>query len=331
MTWIQSILLGLLQGLTEFLPVSSTAHMDIAGRLMLGHDVGAAFSAVVQLGPMFAVLFYFRKDLVRYVHGVLRTRSPRNIPAGDLDARLGWYVIIGFIPLAVLGLLLEKKIDTSFRRLDVVAAAEIILALILLGAELKGKRNRGLADINMTDTMVIGWAQVLALVPGTSRSGVTITAGLFRNIDREDSTRFSFLLSIPVIVGAGLYKLLKLLFYFIKPSHFTPDQVWNMHPWAGTLGVQDLEKFLLATVVAGFLAYVIIVWFMHYMENHSTYLFIGYRILIGIVVIILLHNHDIANQQMPAPNSQVTPASMQIRAQQPRIPTRQLKSKMMVK
>ncbi len=303
MSWLQAVLLGLIQGITEFLPVSSTAHMDIAGRLLTGHDVGAAFSAVVQLGPMFAIIAYFRKDLVRYWHGVLRTKSPRNIPQDDLDARLGWYVLLGFLPLAILGLLLEHKIDTSFRRLDVVSAALIVLGLILLWAEKTGKRNRTLQQLSLKQSQIIGWAQVLALVPGTSRSGVTITAGLFLNMDREDAARFSFLLSVPVIVGAGLYKLLKVVLYLVKPSHFTQEQVWNMHPWPGPLDGAELLKYLFATMIAGVFAYIVVRWFLKYMENHNTGIFIGYRILLGIVLLMLLKTNHISNKSPKPPAS----------------------------
>lgn len=302
MTLIQAIWLGLLQGITEFLPVSSTAHMDIASRLFIGHDVGAAYSAVVQLGPMFAIIYYFRHDLVRYLKGILRTRSPFNVPADDLDARLGWFVLLGFIPLAIFGLLLEHKIDTSFRRLDVVSVALIVLALIMLWAEMIGKRTRTLKDMTLKDSQIIGWAQVLALVPGTSRSGVTITAGLFQNLDREESARFSFLLSVPVIVAAGLYKLLKAVIFVIKPSHFTPQAAWEMHPYGnGTLGAGELGLFLFSTVIAGIFAYIVVRWFMKYMENHNTYVFIAYRIILGIAVILLLKSGKISNTRSEHP------------------------------
>src|SRR5579862_3901863 len=218
MSWLQAVLLGLLQGLTEFLPVSSTAHMDIASKLIYKHDVGAAFSAIAQLGPIFAIIVYFRQDLMRYVRGILRTKSPARIPSGDLDARLGWYTLLGTIPLGIFGLLLEKRIDTTFRRFDVVAVALIVLALVLLWAERVGTRRKTLEQIDLADSQVIGWAQVLALIPGASRSGTTITAGLFRGLDRESATRFSFLLSIPAITAAGLYKLAKAILFVLKPQ-----------------------------------------------------------------------------------------------------------------
>ncbi len=302
MTVFQAIWLGLLQGITEFLPVSSTAHMDIASRLFIGHDVGAAYSAVVQLGPMFAIVYYFRHDLVRYLRGILRTRSPFKVPADDLDAKLGWFVLLGFIPLAIFGLLLEHKIDTSFRRLDVVSVALIVLGLIMLWAELSGKRTRTLKDMTLKESQVIGWAQVLALVPGTSRSGVTITAGLFENLDREEAARFSFLLSVPVIVAAGLYKLLKAVLFVLKPSHFTPQAAWEMHPYGnGTLSAGELGLFLFSTLIAGVFAYIVVRWFLKYMENHNTYIFIVYRIVLGIAVILLLKSGKISNTRTERP------------------------------
>jgi len=269
MTIIQAILLGLLQGVTEFLPVSSTAHMAIVPQLFGMKDPGAAFSAVAQLGPIVAIIAYFRKDLVRYIVGIVRTKSPMKIPADDLDAKLGWYTLLGTIPLAVFGVLLEKKVDKEFRSLYVTAFSLIALALVLVLAEQIGKKNRDLKTLSLADSQKIGWAQILALVPGTSRSGVTITAGLFLGLDRESAARFSFLLSIPAITAAGLYKLIKVL----KVSH--------------GLGGQAVP-YVLAAVVAGLIAYTVVNWFLGFMKEHSTKAFIIYRIALGIALLALL-------------------------------------------
>lgn len=268
-SWLQAALLGLLQGVTEFLPVSSTAHMDIVPQLFHRPDPGAAFSAVAQLGPIVAIIAYFRSDLARYVHGILRTGSPANLKRDDVDARLGWFTLLGTIPLCIFGLALEHYIDHKFRQLSIVAYALIVLAVVLWAAEVTATRAKSLGKMTFADSQVIGWAQVLALIPGTSRSGVTITAGLFRGLDRESAARFSFLLSIPAITLAGLYKLLKAL------------------KAGGLAGVAGPS--LLAAVVAGIFAYVVIRWFLGYMREHSTGVFILYRIALGIAILYMLH------------------------------------------
>jgi undecaprenyl-diphosphatase len=268
---VQALILGLLQGLTEFLPVSSTAHMDIVPQLFMGKDPGAAFSAIVQLGPMVAIIIYFRDDLVRYIQGIARHPNPQAVPAEDLDAKLGWYVLLGTLPIIVFGFILQHKIETVFRSLYVVAISFILLALILWWAEAVGKRTTPLSNLSFGQSQMIGWAQVLALIPGTSRSGVTITAGLFQGLDRESAARFSFLLSIPAITAAGLFETFKVLH--------------NTH-----LG-SAAGPYFFAAVVAGLFAYVVIRWFLGYMKEHNTTVFIVYRIAIGIILLVLLHFH----------------------------------------
>lgn len=275
-SWIQSIVLGILQGLTEFLPVSSTAHMALASRLLYGEDAGASYSAVVQLGPIVAILWYFKSDLSRYIKGILKYPSPAAaIASGDTDAKLGWFTLLGTIPLAVAGVLLEKKVDTTFRTPIVMGGALILLAIIMLIADRAGKKTRELDQLTLGDSQKIGWAQALALVPGASRSGVTITAGLFVGLTRESAARFSFLLSIPAITAAGLYKLAKA----IKTTGM-----------GGQAGV-----YIVSALVAAAVAYVVINWFLGYMKEHNTNVFIVYRIALGIVLIGLVASHKLSN------------------------------------
>jgi undecaprenyl-diphosphatase len=246
--------------------------MRVIPALLHWEDPGAAFSAVVGLGPIFAIIAYFRHDLARYIAGIMRTLTKSaNRPEDDVDARLGWFALIGTIPLAVAGLLLEKHVNTTFRSLNYVAGGLIIFSIFLLISEAVGKRNRGLTSLTLKDTIIVGIAQIFALIPGASRSGSTITAGLFLNLDREAAARFSFLLSIPAITLAGLYKLYKVL----KVTHLGPQ----------------LLPYLFATVVAAIIAYVVIAMFLGFLseDRHSTMPFIIYRIVLGIAIFYLVH------------------------------------------
>jgi len=269
MSYLAAILLGLLQGLTEFLPVSSTAHMDIIPQFFSYPDPGAAFSAII---------WYFRNDLLKYWYGVCRCPNPTRIPADDLDARLGWYTILGSLPIFVFGFLLESNIDHKFRELSVVAPALIILGIILALAEFVGRRKKGLGSMTFKDSQAIGWAQVFALVPGASRSGVTITAGLFMGLRREAAARFSFLLSIPSITAAGFYKFIKVVHAHDPALH------------------ANLGAYLVAALVAGLFAYIVVTWFLGFMKDHNTAIFIAYRIILGIVVLVLLHTGFLVNR-----------------------------------
>ncbi len=293
LSYLQALILGLVQGITEFLPVSSTAHMRILPAL-LNHfnsswpnDTGAAFSAIVQLGPIVGIIAYFRKDLARYVAGIGRSlKKGQLFPPGDTDARLGWYALLATIPLVIAGLALEKKVDGEYRNLYFIAGAMIILALILLAAELVSKRTRKLESLTFGEAMGVGLVQTLSLVPGASRSGVTITAGLFLGLEREEAARFSFLLSIPAITLAGVYKLLKTLL---------PQTFGNTAGAAVPAAPPDLSgvagPYLFAALVAGILAYIVVRWLLGYLsdEKHSTMPFIVYRIMLGIALIYLVH------------------------------------------
>ena len=288
--WLQAILLGILQGLTEFLPVSSTAHMEIAPQLMGQQDPGAAFSAIVQLGPIVAIIAYFRNDLIRYVQGVLRTKSPKNVAPDDLDARLGWYVIFASLPGLILGFVLHKQVETILRELHLVAIGLIVFAAILFVAEKIGKQNVPLDKMTLSQSQAVGWAQVLSLVPGVSRSGATITAGLFMGLDRASAARFSFLLGIPYITAAGIYQLYKT----ISAARHAANGIQEL--------LAAIGPYLLAMVVAGFFAYVVIRWFLSYMKEHNTLGFVLYRIALGILLLVLLQMgklHNIPKETEP--------------------------------
>jgi len=278
LSYLQALILGLVQGVTEFLPVSSTAHMRILPALLNHYnpawpnDTGAAFSAIAQLGPMVGIIAYFRHDLARYIAGLFRSFSAAKLfPEGDQDARLAWYVVFATVPIIIAGLALEKRIDGQYRNLYFIAGAMIVLALFLLAAELVGKKTRRLESLTLRDALLIGVTQALAVIPGTSRSGVTITSGLFLGLEREEAARFSFLLSVPAITLAGLYKLAKTV----------PHA--NLHDVAG--------PYLFAAAVAGVFAYLVVRLLLGYLsdERHSTMPFIVYRIALGIALIGLVH------------------------------------------
>jgi len=297
-TYFQAFILGLVQGVTEFLPVSSTAHMRILPALLNHYypswpnDTGAAFSAIAQLGPMVGIIVYFRKDLARYVAGLARSVQKGQIfPKGDQDARLAWYVVFATIPIIISGLALEKRIDNQYRNLYFIAGALIVLALILLAAELTGKRTRRLESLTLGEAIGVGLAQALAVIPGTSRSGVTITTGLFLGLGREEAARFSFLLSVPAITLAGLYKLLKTLF----PQTFGESANAAHAALAAAPPTPHLSEvagpYVFAAAVAGVFAYIVVRWLLDYLsdEKNSTLPFIVYRIALGIALILLVH------------------------------------------
>src|SRR5712691_3774484 len=208
MSLIEAIVLGLVQGLTEFIPISSTAHLEIVPVLLGWGDPGAAASAVIQFGTLLAALIYFAKDIIRLIAGFFRGLVSRR-PLADTDSREAWLVIIGTIPIVVLGLLLKKHIESTFRGLWVITTMVIFVAVLLWLAELYAKRQqlRSFEQLNVTDAIAIGFGQCLALIPGSSRSGSTIMAALFRGVDRPTAARYSFLLSIPAVGAAGFLEL----------------------------------------------------------------------------------------------------------------------------
>jgi undecaprenyl-diphosphatase len=274
MTFLQAIVLGIVQGLTEFLPISSTAHLRIVPVLFDWHfhykgydttnDPGAAFTAVVQLGTTLAIVLYFWRELLHVTVAWFRGLRDRSV-RGSLEYKMGWYLILATVPIGLFGLVFSHQIETGARNLWLISVALIALALVLFWAERVGTRSRDEEQINGKDALAVGGAQVLSLVPGASRSGVTITAGLFRGLTREAAARFSFLLSIPAVVLSGLYEL---------------KDVGKGGPGAGLTGVALVFAFLVGLAS--------IHWLMKWLTNHSTMIFVYYRIALGVLLIVLL-------------------------------------------
>lgn len=265
MSVLEAIILGIVQGLTEFLPISSSGHLRIVPALLGWDDPGAAFTAVIQLGTMAAVVIYFWWDLWRIGRAWLRSLTDPD-HRGDRDARMGWYLIAATIPIGVFGLLFEGQIESGARDLRVIASTLILLGLVLALAERVGDRRKRLDDLGVRDGMMIGLAQTLALIPGVSRSGSTISAGLFLGYDRETAARFSFLLSVPAIVASGLYELKEI----------------------GGADTPGVVPTALAAVVSFVVGYAAIAWLLRYLTRHSTIVFVVYRIGVGLLLFGLL-------------------------------------------
>jgi undecaprenyl-diphosphatase len=263
MSALQAIVLGLVQGLTEFLPISSSGHLRIVPAFFGWDDPGAAFTAVIQLGTMAAVLLYFRAELWRIARAWLRSLRDPAV-RGDLDARMGWYILLGTIPIGVLGLAFKDPIETKFRNLELIGTTLIVFGLVMLAAEAVSRRDRPLREIHARDGWIIGFAQAIALVPGVSRSGATISAGLLRNFDRAAAARYSFLLSVPAVVLSGVFEL--------------------RHAGEGSLPVGATA---LATLLAFVTGYASIAFLLRYLARHSIAVFVGYRVALGALVIAL--------------------------------------------
>jgi len=262
---LQAIVLGIVQGLTEFLPISSTAHLRIVPAFFGWDDPGAAFTAVVQLGTVAAVLVYFRRDLWKITWAWMRSARARERAPQDPDARLGWYIILGTIPIAVLGLAFKNQIEDQFRTLELVGSAMVLFSFVMLRAEAVSRRDRELGEITRRDGLIIGGAQAMALVPGVSRSGATISAGLFLNFDRTAAARYSFLLSVPAVVLSGLFEL----------RH------------VGDGGSASAGATAVATLLAFIVGYASIAFLLRYLVHHSIGIFAGYRFVVGILVVVL--------------------------------------------
>lgn len=284
MTILQAIFLGLVQGLTEFIPVSSTAHLVFAARVVnlyggvdktLQAEQTTATIAVIQLGTLLAVLVYFTRDIVNILRAftadhlaLLRGRTERGQPRLSRDAWLGWLVVIGSLPVGIVGLLFKKQIEGPFtKNLWVIATMMIVVGILMTIAELVGKRDHGMTQLRIYDALAVGSAQVLALIPGSSRSGSTIMGGLFAGQTRETAARFSFLLSIPAIAASGLLELKEAIEKLPAGSY-------------GSLAV--------ATVVSGAVGYASIWFLLRFLRTHSTGVFIVYRVIVGGLILAAL-------------------------------------------
>jgi undecaprenyl-diphosphatase len=261
---LEAIVLGLVQGLTEFLPISSSGHLRIVPALLGWSDPGAGFTAVIQLGTMAAVLLYFRADLWRIASAwghELRLPMRRR----SQEANLGWFIILGTIPISIFGFIFKDQIESGARDLYLIGSALILFSFVMLLAERVATRKRDLTDLNGRDGLYIGVAQALALIPGVSRSGATISAGLFRGFDRVAAARYSFLLSVPAVVLSGLFELRKI----------------------GGEGMPSVEATAIATLVAFVSGYAAIAWLLRYLTTHTLDLFVVYRVALGALVLVL--------------------------------------------
>ena len=278
---LRAVVLGIVQGVTEFLPISSTAHLRIVPELLGWPDAGAAYTAIIQLGTVAAVIVYFWRDLVRLTRAFL-TGLWRKEPFGTLDARLAWYVLVGTLPIAILGLLFKHHIETSLRSLYVIALAMVGLALLLLLAERVAAHRRTLSEMTWRDGIIIGLCQAVALIPGSSRSGTTLTGGLALGFRREDAARYSFLLSVPATTAAGLFEMRHL--------------VRTGEPFNG----MDVVVGTAVAFVTGILA---IAWLLRFLRTRSTLVFVVYRLLLGGLLLFLLQTGRLS----ATPESAATP------------------------
>lgn len=267
MSWIQVVVLSIVQGLTEFLPVSSSGHLRIVSELFWGQDAGASFTAVIQLGTELAVVVFFAKMIWQILTGWFEGWVDKD--SRGQDWKMGWFVIVGSIPIGVLGLLGKDLIRDALRNLWITAAMLILFSLVFIVAERVGKKERGFEDLTMKDAIVMGLCQCLALIPGVSRSGGTISGGLFLGLDREVATRFSFLLAIPAVLASGIFSL---------PDAFDP---------AAGQAASGMQ-LLIGTAIAFVVGYASIAWLLKFVSNHSFEWFAAYRIPVGILVMVLL-------------------------------------------
>lgn len=277
MTLLQAIILGIVQGLTEFIPISSTGHLVLAEKLMgldrtLTPEQVTAFIAVIQLGTLAAVVIYFLREIIEitsgFISGTLAWVQGRREPEVRARARMGWLIIIGTLPIATIGLLAKKIIEGSLtKNLYLISASMIIWALILLLAERVGKRQKEMADLGVGEALVVGFAQVFALIPGSSRSGTTIAGALFAGVTRETAARFSFLLSIPAVAASGLLELKEAL--------------------SAVEGI-GATNLAVATLMSAIVGYASIAFLLTYLRRHTTYLFIAYRLMAGLLLVGLV-------------------------------------------
>ena len=276
MSIIQAIILALVQALTEFLPVSSTAHLILFPWLLNWPDPGLAFDVALHAGTLLAVILYFFKDWVKLIACGLGMKYPANASAEEVSVnkRLFWYLVIGTIPAAMLGKLFHHQIEDELRKPIIIGVSLVVIALVMWWADAKSKLTRKVETSNLGDAIGIGAAQAIALWPGVSRSGITITAGLFRGFTREAATRFSFLLSTPVIAGAVVTELPKLI---------------HMHR-AGGLEL-PMSTLLISILVSGVAGYFVIAFFLRYLQTRTLLPFIIYRLVFGLAVLALVILH----------------------------------------
>lgn len=283
MDFLNAIILGLVQGLTEFLPVSSSAHIRIVGQFLgTGADPGARFTAITQIGTEAAVVIFFWRDIVRIIGQWAKSLTGR-VPRQDPDARMGWLIILGSLPIVILGLLFQDQIETVLRSLWITATTLIVFGILLGIADHVGAKRRQLRDITYSHGMIYGFAQALALIPGVSRSGGTITAGLFLGYERAAAARYAFLLAIPAVLGSGFYQMYK--------SVAEPCLAGATNCTAEVFGPFET---LVATVIAFFVALGVIAFFMNYISKRSFLPFVVYRVVLGIVLFVLLGTNVIS-------------------------------------
>jgi len=270
--YLQAVVLGIIQGLTEFLPISSSAHLRIFPEIFGWGDPGAAFTAVVQIGTELAVLLFFWRDIWRIATTWAKSLV-RPEYRGQLDARMGWFIIFGSLPIVVLGILLKDVIEEDFRSLWIVGTTLIVGGIVLGIADRVGGTEKTLKDIGLRDALLMGAAQACALIPGVSRSGATLSMGRFLGYERETATRYAFLLAIPAVIGAGVFELKDV-----------PNGD-NSYGWGPTI---------VATVVAGLIGYAAIAWLLRYVTTHSYTPFVIYRIALGGLTLVLVATGAIA-------------------------------------
>ncbi len=263
---LQAVVLGVIQGLTEFLPISSSAHLRIYPEVFGWGDPGAAFTAVIQIGTELAVLIYFREDIWRIASMWVRSLLKPEL-RGHIDARMGWFIIIGSLPIVVLGILLKDLIERDFRNLWIIATTLIVMGVVLGLADRFGRTEKAIKQMTLRDAVLMGAAQAMALVPGVSRSGATLSMGRALGYDREAATRYAFLLAIPAVVGAGLFELKEI------PGGDNP------YGWGPTL---------VGTVVSFVVGYAAIAWLLRYVSTRSYTPFVLYRVALGIATLALL-------------------------------------------
>jgi undecaprenyl-diphosphatase len=268
MPLVQVIVLGIIQGLTEFLPVSSTAHLVVIPRLLGWPDQGLAFDLALHLGPVAAVVVYFFRDWLQIIGQGVGLRIG-NDPMLQRNRGLLWLLIVGTIPIGIVGLLFEKKADAARENFYLIGAMAIVVGLLLLWADYSGRKQKDIGHVSAIDAILIGLGQTLAIIPGTSRSGITISVGLLRNLERETAARFSFLLLTPAVIAAAA-------------KHF-----WDLYKHEGGIPPDMRTPFIVGILVSAVTGMIVIRFFLDYMRRRSYTIFVAYRIIFGIIVIAL--------------------------------------------